>query len=67
MCELVKTDKLAGAYDLKCVACCARLVKAARPLSSAHQESMLEVIARTRGAPTRKAVLYFLEMEKNES
>lgn len=63
MCELVKTDKHAGAYDLKCVACCARLVKAARPLLRTHQESMLKVIARTRGAPTPKAVLDFLEVE----
>ena len=63
MCELVKVDRFAGAYDLKCIACCARLVKAARP-SRSRQESMLEVIARTRGAPTRKAVLDFLESEK---
>ena len=67
MCELVKTDRLAGAYDLKCVACCARLVKSARPLSGTPQERMLEVIARTHGAPTRKAVLDFLESENAKS
>ena len=63
MCELVKKDKFAGGYDLKCLACCARLVKSARTLSRTHQESMIEVIERTRGAPTRKAVLDFLESE----
>lgn len=66
MCELVETGKFVGGYDLKCLVCCARLVKSTRP-SRAHQESMLECIARTRRAPSRKAVLDFLKSEKNES
>ena len=63
MCELAAKDKFASGYDLKCLACCARLVKSDRPLSMTHQESMLEVIASTRGAPTCKAVLDFLESD----
>ena len=45
--------------DLKCVTCCARLL-ANVPASQhkrAHQEGILEVIKRQKGAPLREAVL----------
>jgi hypothetical protein len=44
MCEVSQKDKFAGGYDFKCLQCCARAIKSARPLGQSHQESIIEYI-----------------------
>jgi hypothetical protein len=48
-----------GLYSLTCTACCARLVASTRP-DKAKALTMLAVIARQPGAPTRAEVLALL-------
>ena len=45
-----------GRYDLHCLQCCARLVRSARPMRR-KQETMLAVVTRREGRPSRAAVL----------
>lgn len=54
---------LRGAYDLNCVACCARLVISARP-SKKHQESMLAAIAGYKDGPTREQVIEAIKQQE---
>jgi hypothetical protein len=48
-----------GLYQLTCAHCCARLVASTRP-DKAKASTMLAVIARQLGAPTRAEVLALL-------
>jgi uncharacterized protein (UPF0335 family) len=64
MCEVSQQDRFAGGYDFKCLSCCVRALKKTRPLGRAHQESILEVILRVRGAPTKKSILGELSEKK---
>lgn len=45
-----------GRYDLHCLQCCARLVRSARPVRR-MQETMLAVVTRREGRPSRAVVL----------
>lgn len=45
-----------GAFSALCVACCARLVRSARPLRGA-QESHLAAVMRVEGSPTRAQII----------
>ncbi len=55
-CTTSSTNPTHGVYNLECVMCCSRLVVSLRP-SKLHQESMLEVIRRVKGSPSRQAIL----------
>lgn len=58
-CELAASGK-SGAYDIHCLACCARLVRDSRP-NKQRQRAMLAVISRTPGAPSEEDILAKLE------
>lgn len=45
-----------GRYDLHCLQCCARLVRSARPVRR-MQETMLAVVTRRDGRPSRAQVV----------
>ena len=55
-CELTQHRPQCGAYNLRCVHCCARLVMAARPNRKA-QEAMLLCITRRPENPTQPDIL----------
>jgi hypothetical protein len=55
-CALVQTRALCGAYNLRCVRCCARLVMSARPNRKA-QEAMLLCITRRKENPQQSDIL----------
>lgn len=55
-CTTAASRQHSGLYDLRCVACCARLVLAARP-DKLMAGVALDAIARFPGAPSRAAVL----------
>lgn len=55
-CASVQSGRPGGRYDFRCVDCCARLVRSARPLKAA-QLAMLAAIERTPGAPSRDLLL----------
>lgn len=55
-CATAASRPHSGLYDLRCVACCARLVLAARP-DNRMAGVALDAIARVPGAPSRVAVL----------
>lgn len=56
-CAQHQTSGIAGGrYDLHCLQCCARLVRSARPVRR-MQETMLAVVTRRDGRPSRAAVL----------
>lgn len=62
-CNLCK-DSPGGAYNIKCVNCCARLVISARP-SKTQQEDMLAVIERHKGCPSRADILEIVKKTIN--
>ena len=45
-----------GTYNSKCVKCCARAIKSARP-SKMHQENMIDALLRFPESPTREKML----------
>lgn len=45
-----------GRFDAQCAACCARLVRSARPLRAA-QEAHMAAITRREGRPTREQII----------
>lgn len=49
-----------GRYNMRCVHCCAHLVKSARPLKHA-QEAMFACIARHEGAPSKPEIIRTIE------
>lgn len=51
----------APAYTLTNLCCCIRLVRNSRPLRS-RQETMLHIISKTPGAPSRKQILGGLQL-----
>ena len=55
-CALRTRKPQSGIYNMRCVHCCARLIRSARPLKHA-QESMFACIARHEDAPTKDAVI----------
>jgi hypothetical protein len=55
-CTLIQTRALCGAYNLRCVRCCARLVMSARPNRKA-QEGMLACITRRPENPAQAEIL----------
>ena len=55
-----------GVYNLKCIACCARLVISARP-NKRFQEAMLAAIAMQKGAPDRAQILEHIKGAKNDA
>ena len=59
-CESSKKQPWHGVYNLKCIACCARLVISARP-SKPLQEGHLAAIARQTGSPSRQDILDHLK------
>jgi len=55
-CAMVQARALCGAYNLRCVLCCARLVVSARP-NRAAQQAFLYCITRRKENPSQAAVL----------
>ena len=55
-CSIVKARALCGAYNLRCVRCCARLVMSARPNRKA-QEAMLACITRRPENPNQTDIM----------
>ena len=64
-CTSSKEQPWHGVYNLKCIACCARLVISARPVKK-FQEAMLAAIAMQKGAPEREQILEHIKGVRNE-
>lgn len=55
-CQATQARPHCGAYNMRCVKCCARLVVSARPNRNA-QEAMLACITRRPSNPTKPEVI----------
>ncbi len=64
-CHATQARPHCGAYNLRCVACCARLVVSARPLRHA-QEGLLACITRHPENPSKADVLNAIKHHANQ-
>jgi len=64
-CAMAATRAVWGGYSMNCVACCARLVRSARPLRHA-QEAFLLLLARQPGRPSKAQVIEQLKVMDNQ-
>ena len=55
-CTIASTTPLWGGYSFNCAACCARLVRSARPLRHA-QEALFAAIAMRADRPSKEAII----------
>jgi hypothetical protein len=59
-CQYSTTNPHWGGYSMRCVQCCARLIRSARPLKHA-QDALLAAIAQRPENPARPAILQALK------